>query len=45
MIIAINKDAEAAIMKQCDYFVAADLFEILPALSARLEGVTNGEAR
>ena len=45
MIIAINKDAEAAIMKQCDYFVAADLFKILPALSARLKGVTSGEAR
>jgi len=44
MIIAINKDAEAAIMKRCDYFVAADLFEILPALTARLKGLTLGEA-
>ncbi|MGB5750737.1 MAG: electron transfer flavoprotein subunit alpha/FixB family protein [Desulfobacterales bacterium] len=45
MIIAINKDAGAAIMKRCDYFVAADLFEILPALTARLKGATNGEVR
>ena len=37
MIMAINKDPEAAIMKRCDYFVAADLFEIIPALSARLK--------
>lgn len=41
MIIAINKDPEAAIMKRCDYFVAADLFEIIPALSARLKAATN----
>ena len=45
MIIAVNKDAGAAIMKRCDYFVAADLFEILPALTARLKGATNGEVR
>jgi len=36
MIIAINRDAEAAIMKRCDYFVVADFFEIIPALIARL---------
>ena len=42
MIIAINRDAEAAIMKRCDYFVAADLFEIIPALTARLKAATNG---
>jgi electron transfer flavoprotein alpha subunit len=41
MIIAINKDPEAAIMKRCDYFVAADLFEIIPALSARLKAAAN----
>lgn len=41
MIIAINKDPEAAIMKRCDYFVAADLFEIIPALSARLKATAN----
>jgi electron transfer flavoprotein alpha subunit len=45
MIIAINKDDGAAIMKRCDYFVAADLFDILPALTARLKGTTNGQAK
>ena len=34
LIIAINKDAEAAIMKRCDFSVAADLFEIIPALTS-----------
>ena len=39
-LIAINKDREAAIMKKCDYFAAADLFEIIPALTARLKAIT-----
>ena len=45
IIIAINRDAQAAIMKRSDYFVAADLFKILPALTARLKDATNGGAR
>jgi electron transfer flavoprotein alpha subunit len=36
MIIAINKDLEAAIVQKCDYFVAADLFEIIPVLTRQL---------
>ena len=40
MIIAVNKDPEAAIMKKCDYSVVADLFEIIPALTARLKTTT-----
>jgi len=36
MIIAINKDLEAAIVQKCDYFVAADLFEIIPELTRQL---------
>lgn len=36
MIIAINKDLEAAIMQKCDYFVVADLFEIIPVLTRKL---------
>jgi len=42
IIIAINRDAQAAIMKRSDYFVAADLFEIIPVLTARLKAATNG---
>ena len=37
LIIAINKDPGAAIVKKSDYFVIADLFEIIPALTARLK--------
>jgi len=37
MIIAINTDANAAIMANCDYYVVGDLFEILPELKKQLE--------
>ena len=45
MIIAVNKDPEAAIMKNCDYFVAADLFDIIPALTAELKAAASGEVQ
>ena len=45
MIIAVNKVPEAAIMKHCDYFVVADLFEIIPALTTRLKTATSREAK
>lgn len=37
LIIAINSDANAAILAHCDYFVIGDLFDILPALTHELE--------
>jgi len=37
MIIAINTDPDAAIVKRCDYFAVADLFDIVPALTSRLK--------
>ena len=37
LIIAINTDANAAILAHCDYFVIGDLFDILPALTHELE--------
>jgi electron transfer flavoprotein alpha subunit len=45
MIIAVNKDPEAAIMKKCDYSVVADLFEIIPALTARLKAGNSNEIK
>jgi electron transfer flavoprotein alpha subunit len=44
-IIAINSDPEAAIMKQCDYFVVADFFEIIPALTGKLKAAANGDTK
>jgi electron transfer flavoprotein alpha subunit len=36
LIIAINTDPDAAIIKRCDYFAAADLFDIIPLLTGKL---------
>lgn len=38
-IIAINTDANAAIMANCDYYAVGDLFDILPALEKALASV------
>ena len=41
LIVAINTDPEANIAKNCDYLISADLFEIIPLLSAQLKAVLN----
>ncbi|MGD9042184.1 MAG: electron transfer flavoprotein subunit alpha/FixB family protein [Desulfobacterales bacterium] len=43
MIIAVNKDADAAIVQKCDYFVVADLFEVIPELTRKLLEVAEKE--
>ncbi|MDN4510378.1 FAD-binding protein [Gordonibacter sp. RACS_AR49] len=35
-IVAVNKDKNAPVFKQCDYGIVADLYEVLPKLSAAL---------
>jgi len=37
LIIAINTDPDAAIIKRCDYFAVADLFDIVPLLTSKLK--------
>jgi len=39
LIIAINEDAEANIIKNCDYYVVGDLHEIVPLLTKLLKEV------
>jgi electron transfer flavoprotein alpha subunit len=39
LIIAINTDPEAAITQRCDYFAVADLFDVIPQLTRKLDSL------
>jgi electron transfer flavoprotein alpha subunit len=41
LILAVNTDPEANIMKNCDYYIVADLFEIVPMLTNLLKTIVN----
>ena len=43
IIIAVNTDPQAAIVQKCDYFVVADLFEIIPVLTRKLLEIAEKE--
>ncbi len=43
LIIAVNTDPEASITKNCDYYVVADLFEVVPILTRQLKRVVAEE--
>jgi electron transfer flavoprotein alpha subunit len=41
LIVAINTDFEANIAQNCDYYISADLFEIIPLLTQALKAVVS----
>ena len=41
LIVAINTDPEANIVKKCDYYIVGDLFEVIPELTSQLAKILN----
>jgi electron transfer flavoprotein alpha subunit len=41
LIVAVNTDPEANMVKKCDYYLVADLFEIIPLLTEQLATIVN----
>ena len=41
LIVAVNTDPAASIVKNCDYYIVADLFEIIPLLTSQLAAIIN----
>jgi electron transfer flavoprotein alpha subunit len=41
LILAVNTDPQASIVKNCDYYIVADLFEIIPLLTSQLAAIVN----
>jgi electron transfer flavoprotein alpha subunit len=43
VVVAINTDAQAAMMQHCDYGIVGDLFEVVPLLTRQLKTALNHE--
>jgi electron transfer flavoprotein alpha subunit len=43
VLVAINTDAQAAMMQHCDYGIVGDLFEVVPLLTRQLKTALNHE--
>ena len=41
LIVAVNTDPEANIVKNCDYYIVGDLFEVIPMLTRQLATIAN----
>ena len=41
LIVAVNTDPAANMVKNCDYYIVADLFEIIPLLTRQLAAIVN----
>jgi electron transfer flavoprotein alpha subunit len=41
LIVAINTDPESNMVKNCDYYLVADLFEVIPLLTSQLAAIVN----
>ena len=41
LIVAVNTDPEASITKNCDYYIVADLFEIIPILTEQIKQIVD----
>ena len=44
LIVAVNTDPEANIVKNCDYYIVADLFEVIPVLTRQMGAIANKES-
>lgn len=41
LIVAINTDPQASIVKNCDYYIVADLFDVIPVLTQQLAEIAS----
>ena len=43
LIVAVNTDPAASIVNNCDYYIVADLFEVIPLLTSQLAAIVHTE--